>query len=109
MYTIPASICTFCGSSYRLVGKGNKGSFRKNNCGKENCQKVARSQRDQLKRHLHEEKVRQDDKIRKRNSRKNKAITMIKQKKTNEVIAKETGASIADIQKWREQHINRKL
>jgi hypothetical protein len=109
MYKIPASICTFCGRAYRLVGKGNKGSFRKNNCGKENCQKIARSQRDQLKRQQDEEDVRQNDKIRKRNSRKNKAINMIKQKKTNEVIAKETGASIADIQEWREQYKKRRL
>jgi hypothetical protein len=109
MYMIPVSVCTFCGTTFRLVGKSNKGSFRKNNCGKENCQKIARSQRDQLKRQLHEKDVRQNDKVRKRNSRKNKAINMIKQKKTNEIIAKETGASIADIQEWREQYKNRRL
>ncbi len=109
LYMIPASICTFCGSSYRLVGKKNKGSFRKNNCGEEKCKKLARLQRDLVRRQLHTEDVRTADKIRKRSSRKSRAINLIKQNKTNEVIAKATGASVADIEVWREQYKKKRL
>nr|WP_263326249.1 hypothetical protein [Neobacillus sp. Marseille-Q6967] len=42
IFNMPVSLCTYCGTPYRLDEKNKRANYRRNNCGGKECKHIAR-------------------------------------------------------------------